>query len=150
MGFYDVPGEASGINPTLDDQTGPLTHYWIGLSSSTDDDQIRFQARDYPEAGATDFLIGDDPGEEDGRRIMVESDRVTSISQLERIQRVREAAREREESDLLRALHEARRELDKTRGDMGEQFGPDFAAVFHTHIQILEDKGFVAKLRESP
>jgi len=26
------------------------------------------------------------------------------------------------------------------------RFGPDFAAVFHTHIQILEDKGFVQKL----
>ena len=30
---------------------------------------------------------------------------------------------------------------------MESRFGPDFAAVFHTHIQILEDKGFVAKLR---
>jgi hypothetical protein len=66
VGFYDVLGEASGINPTLELQTGPLTHYWIGLSSSTDDDQIRFQAREYPEAGNTDYLIGDDPGEEDG------------------------------------------------------------------------------------
>ena len=54
---------------------------------------------------------------------------------------------EAEEQDLLAALHEARRELDETRDDMGEQFGPDFAAVFHTHVQILEDKGFVAKLR---
>src|SRR5262245_40859496 len=52
-----------------------------------------------------------------------------------------------EERDLLSALHEARRELDETRDDMGEQFGPDFAAVFHTHVQILEDKGFVSKLR---
>jgi len=52
-----------------------------------------------------------------------------------------------EERDLLAAIHEARRELDETREDMGEQFGPDFAAVFHTHVQILEDKGFVAKLR---
>jgi phosphotransferase system enzyme I (PtsP) len=53
----------------------------------------------------------------------------------------------REESDLLAAIQEARRELDETREEMGEQFGPDFAAVFHTHIQILEDKGFVANLR---
>jgi phosphotransferase system enzyme I (PtsP) len=52
-----------------------------------------------------------------------------------------------EERDLLRALHEARSELDDTRDDMESRFGPDFAAVFHTHIQILEDKGFVAKLR---
>jgi len=52
-----------------------------------------------------------------------------------------------EERDLLAALHDARREVDEIRDDMGEQFGPDFAAVFHTHVQILEDKGFVAKLR---
>ena len=29
----------------------------------------------------------------------------------------------------------------------GVSFGPEFAAVFHTHVQILEDKGFVGKLR---
>jgi phosphotransferase system enzyme I (PtsP) len=52
-----------------------------------------------------------------------------------------------EERDLLAALQDARRELDEMREEMGEQFGPDFAAVFHTHVQILEDKGFVAKLR---
>jgi phosphotransferase system enzyme I (PtsP) len=54
---------------------------------------------------------------------------------------------EAEERDLLAALQEARRELDEMRDEMGEQFGPDFAAVFHTHVQILEDKGFVGKLR---
>jgi phosphotransferase system enzyme I (PtsP) len=53
----------------------------------------------------------------------------------------------REERDLLEALHAARAELDDTREDVEARFGPDFAAVFHTHIQILEDKGFVAKLR---
>jgi len=52
----------------------------------------------------------------------------------------------REEHDLLAALHEARSELDDTREDVDSRFGPDFAAVFQTHIQILEDKGFVAKL----
>jgi phosphoenolpyruvate-protein phosphotransferase len=53
-----------------------------------------------------------------------------------------------EEQDLLRALQEARKALDDTREEVGDQFGPDFSAVFHTHIQILEDKGFIAKLRE--
>ncbi len=52
-----------------------------------------------------------------------------------------------EERDLLAALQKARAELDDTRDDVESRFGPDFAAVFHTHIQILEDKGFVAKLR---
>lgn len=54
---------------------------------------------------------------------------------------------DQEESDLLNALQGARRVLDDMREDLGDQFGPDLAAVFHTHIQILEDKGFVAKLR---
>ncbi|MBW2400739.1 MAG: phosphoenolpyruvate--protein phosphotransferase, partial [Deltaproteobacteria bacterium] len=53
---------------------------------------------------------------------------------------------DREAEDLKQALREARRELDTMREDLGEQFGPDFAAVFHTHVQILEDKGFVMKL----
>jgi phosphotransferase system enzyme I (PtsP) len=54
----------------------------------------------------------------------------------------------REEQDLMRALQDARRALDATSEEVGDQFGPDFSAVFHTHIQILEDKGFVAKLRD--
>jgi phosphotransferase system enzyme I (PtsP) len=54
----------------------------------------------------------------------------------------------REVEDLMDALHEARRELDDMREDLGAKFGLDLAAVFQTHIQILEDKGFVAKLRE--
>jgi phosphotransferase system enzyme I (PtsP) len=56
---------------------------------------------------------------------------------------------EQEEQDLMRAVLEARRELDDAGEEMGEQFGPDFAAVFHTHIQILEDKGFLGKLRDA-
>jgi len=54
---------------------------------------------------------------------------------------------DQEENDLLRAIHEARRDLDTVRDELGNKFGPDFAAVFHTHIQILEDKAFVSKLR---
>jgi phosphotransferase system enzyme I (PtsP) len=54
----------------------------------------------------------------------------------------------REEQDLMRALQDARRALDATSEEVGDQFGPDFSAVFHTHIQILEDKGFVTKLRD--
>jgi len=54
----------------------------------------------------------------------------------------------REEEDLLRALQETRRGLDENREGLEARFGPDFAAVFHTHVQILEDKGFVTKLRD--
>ena len=55
---------------------------------------------------------------------------------------------EQEARDLGEALREARNELDTVRDDLDAKFGPDFAAVFHTHIQILEDKSFVAKLDE--
>jgi phosphotransferase system, enzyme I, PtsP len=54
---------------------------------------------------------------------------------------------ESEEEDLVHAIQEARRELDGMREELGERFGPDFAAVFNTHVQVLEDKGFLAKLR---
>jgi len=54
-----------------------------------------------------------------------------------------------ERRDLLDALADARRELHDVRDEVGERFGPDFAAVFNMHIQILEDKGFVTKLEES-
>ncbi len=56
---------------------------------------------------------------------------------------------EQERRDLSRALAEARRELDDVRAEVSERFGPEFAAVFNTHIQILEDKGFVGRLERS-
>jgi phosphotransferase system enzyme I (PtsP) len=52
-----------------------------------------------------------------------------------------------EARDLENALEESRRELHDLRDDVTQRFGADFAAVFHAHIQILEDKGFVAKLQ---
>lgn len=52
----------------------------------------------------------------------------------------------REHQDLLDALEAARRELHDVRDEVGERFGPEFTAVFNTHIQILEDKGFVTKI----
>ncbi len=55
---------------------------------------------------------------------------------------------EHELQELMDAIGEARRVLDGMREKLGSKFGLDLAAVFQTHIQILEDKGFVAKLRE--
>jgi phosphotransferase system enzyme I (PtsP) len=55
---------------------------------------------------------------------------------------------EDERRDLRAALDEARRELHEVREEVGERFGPEFAAVFNTHIQILEDSGFVHHLDE--
>jgi len=52
----------------------------------------------------------------------------------------------REAEELTDAIGEARRVLDGMREKLGSKFGLDLAAVFQTHIQILEDKGFVAKL----
>ena len=54
-----------------------------------------------------------------------------------------------EKRDLLQALSRARREIDGTRIAVGERFGPEFAAVFHIQMQILEDKGFVGKLERA-
>jgi phosphotransferase system enzyme I (PtsP) len=56
---------------------------------------------------------------------------------------------ERERSDLLRALADARRELDDVIEEVGENFGPEFASVFNTHVQILEDHGFLARLERA-
>ncbi|HET6303617.1 MAG TPA: phosphoenolpyruvate--protein phosphotransferase [Myxococcota bacterium] len=53
-----------------------------------------------------------------------------------------------EKRDLVAAVVEARRELDEIREEVGERFGAEFSAVFNTHIQILEDHGFVARLDE--
>jgi phosphotransferase system enzyme I (PtsP) len=55
---------------------------------------------------------------------------------------------EAELRDLAGALESALRELHDVRDDVGDRFGPDFAAVFNTHIQILEDKGLVRLLEE--
>lgn len=51
-----------------------------------------------------------------------------------------------EKQDLLDALADARNEIDEMREVVGHRFGPEFEAVFHTQIQILEDTGFVQKL----
>jgi len=54
-----------------------------------------------------------------------------------------------ERQDLFKALAEARSEIEESREVSGERFGPEFAAVFHTQIQILEDKGFVENIEEA-
>jgi phosphotransferase system enzyme I (PtsP) len=51
--------------------------------------------------------------------------------------------------DLQRAIAEARRELDDAIEEMGDHFGPAFSAVFNTHVQILEDHGFLARLERA-
>ncbi|MFQ5427074.1 MAG: phosphoenolpyruvate-utilizing N-terminal domain-containing protein, partial [Gaiellales bacterium] len=75
--------------------------------------------------------------------------RLPSPAELSRITYTPNDDVEQEASDLRDAIQQARRELDSVREDLGDQFGPDFAAVFHTHIQILEDHGFVAKLDDA-
>jgi len=66
---------------------------------------------------------------------------------LERLHYTPTSDPKREVQELMDAISEARRELDGMREKLGSKFGLDLAAVFQTHIQILEDKGFVAKLR---
>ncbi len=67
---------------------------------------------------------------------------------LERLHYTPNSDPEREVQELMDAIGEARRVLDGMREKLGSKFGLDLAAVFQTHIQILEDKGFVAKLRK--
>jgi phosphotransferase system enzyme I (PtsP) len=54
-----------------------------------------------------------------------------------------------ERGALLRAVGEARRELDAVIDEVGENFGPEFASVFNVHVQILEDHGFVQRLERA-
>ena len=54
-----------------------------------------------------------------------------------------------EKRDLQRAISEARSELDDVRNEVAERFGEEFAAVFNTHIQILEDKGFTGRVERA-
>ncbi|HTF34988.1 MAG TPA: phosphoenolpyruvate--protein phosphotransferase [Myxococcota bacterium] len=54
-----------------------------------------------------------------------------------------------EKRDLQRAISEARSELDDVCDEVAERFGPEFAAVFNTHIQILEDKGFTGRIERA-
>jgi phosphotransferase system enzyme I (PtsP) len=56
---------------------------------------------------------------------------------------------EAEWRDLEDALVEARRELESVRVETGTRFGPEFGAVFNIHIQILEDKGLIDRLKEA-
>ncbi len=67
---------------------------------------------------------------------------------LERVTYSPNPDREVELRDLAGALEGALRELHDVRDDVGDRFGPDFAAVFNTHIQMLEDKGLVRRLEE--
>ncbi|HEY8492648.1 MAG TPA: phosphoenolpyruvate--protein phosphotransferase [Myxococcota bacterium] len=56
---------------------------------------------------------------------------------------------EQELRDLQRAIADARRELDDVIEETGENFGPAFSAVFNTHVQILEDHGFLSRLERA-
>jgi phosphotransferase system enzyme I (PtsP) len=54
-----------------------------------------------------------------------------------------------EHADVAAALAEARREIADMREVVRDRFGPEFAAVFHAQIQILEDKGFVLNVTQA-
>ena len=54
-----------------------------------------------------------------------------------------------EHAGFKRAMAEARREIEDMRDVVRDRFGPEFAAVFHAQIQILEDKGFVQNVDQA-
>ena len=57
--------------------------------------------------------------------------------------------RSEEHERFQRAKDVALREIEDMRDVVQDKFGPEFAAVFHTQIQILEDKGFVANVAQA-
>jgi phosphotransferase system enzyme I (PtsP) len=75
--------------------------------------------------------------------------RVQNPVDLEQLDYVPKDSLPEERADMTIALAETRREIEEMREVLGERFGPEFAAVFHTQIQILEDKGFVQNLEQS-
>ncbi|HEB89020.1 MAG TPA: phosphoenolpyruvate--protein phosphotransferase [Deltaproteobacteria bacterium] len=48
-----------------------------------------------------------------------------------------------EHAHFKAAMNAARRQIEDMRDVVQDRFGPEFAAVFHAQIQILEDKGFL-------
>ena len=54
-----------------------------------------------------------------------------------------------EHADFKSAMTAARRQIEDMRDIVQERFGPEFAAVFHAQIQILEDKGFVLNVKQA-
>jgi phosphotransferase system enzyme I (PtsP) len=55
----------------------------------------------------------------------------------------------KEEEDFRSAMREARSEIEDMRDIVQDRFGPEFAAVFHAQIQILEDKGFLLNVGQA-
>ena len=66
--------------------------------------------------------------------------------QFDRIEYEPDPDPEVERAAIRRAIERALTELHGLRDDVGARFGPDFAAIFNTHIQILEDKGFAGRI----
>lgn len=65
---------------------------------------------------------------------------------LEREAYVAASDADEEHARFKRAMAEARSEIEGMRDVVRDRFGPEFAAVFHAQIQILEDKGFVSNV----
>lgn len=56
---------------------------------------------------------------------------------------------DQEQADFKTAMTEARRQIEDMRDIVQARFGPEFAAVFHAQIQILEDKGFLLNMTQA-
>lgn len=54
-----------------------------------------------------------------------------------------------EQARFKQAMERALREIEDMRDIVQDRFGPEFAAVFHAQIQILEDKGFVSNVAQA-
>lgn len=56
---------------------------------------------------------------------------------------------DQEHADFKSAMTAARGQIEDMRDIVRDRFGPEFAAVFHAQIQILEDKGFLLKVNQA-
>lgn len=68
---------------------------------------------------------------------------------LERIPYQPNADMEQEQRDFKSAMSATRSQIEDMREIVRERFGPEFAAVFHAQIQILEDKGFLLSVSQA-
>ena len=74
--------------------------------------------------------------------------RMDSPVDLERMPYQPSPNRAQEQEDFKAAMAAARRQIEDMRDIVQERFGPEFAAVFHAQIQILEDKGFLSNVTQ--
>ncbi len=104
----------------------------------------REPAADPPAAGMRVVRgMGVSAGVAIGRAVIVET-RALDVFRLP----VQEDQVEAEVARLLEAVEHARRDLETTRGEVGEDLGSDLAGIFDAHLLLLSDVKFLGRVEE--